>query len=215
VTDLQLRQHVLDELEFEPSIDAAHIGVSVEKGVVTLTGHVASFAERAAAEGAVRRVKGVKAIAEDIEVRFPFEKHTADDEIAARGVKILAWTTGLPEGRVEVKVEQGWVTLAGEVEHQYQKSAAATAIGRLSGVRGVSNLIEIKSRPFVSETERRIEAALRRVMGDDAEDIQIKLQGTRVILEGEVRTWHQRDKAEWAAWAAPGVTAVEDRLQIA
>jgi osmotically-inducible protein OsmY len=215
VNDLQLRQNIIDELEFEPSVDAAHIGVAVDGGVVTLTGHVASYAEQSSAESAVQRVKGVKGIAQDIQVRYPFEKHTADDEIAKRAVKILAWMTSLPEGQIRVKVEGGWVTLTGQVDSQFQKSAAAEAVGRLSGVRSVGNLIEIKPGILTYETQKRIKDALSRNIGVGASNIRISFQGSKVILEGEVRSWHQRDRAEWAAWAAPGVTAVEDRLAIA
>src|SRR6516162_8925706 len=140
---LQLRENVVDELEYEPSIDAAHIGVAADKGLVTLTGHVASYAEKQAAIAAVRRVKGVRAIAEEIEVRYPYQK-TPDDEIAKRAIDILAWDTMVPSESIQIMVHDGWVTLTGSVDWHYQKKHAEEDVRRLSGVRGVTNAVEIK-----------------------------------------------------------------------
>ena len=144
MSDIQLRQNVLDELEFEPSIDAAHIGVTVDDGVVTLTGHLSSYAEKIAAEEAVRRVKGVRAIAEEIEVRYPGQKQTSDDEIAKRALNILQWDTFLPHENIRLTVHKGLVTLTGEVQWYFQKSGAEKAIRKLSGVTGVVNDITVK-----------------------------------------------------------------------
>src|SRR5687767_14161916 len=144
MNDKTLRQIVIDELDFEPRIDAAHIGVTAEGGVITLTGHVGSYAEKIAAEEAVRRVKGVKAIAEEIEVRYPFAKKTADDEIAKRAVHILEWDSSIPKNRVEIKVQRGWITLSGEVDWYFQKQAAEHAVRKLTGIVGVNNMISIK-----------------------------------------------------------------------
>jgi len=215
MSDTELRQDVIDELEFDPRFDGAHIGVAVDRGVVTLTGHVASFAERTAAVAAARRVRGVRAIADDIEVRFAQEPKTADDQIAKRAVDILAWDVHIPRGAIEVLVENGWVTLTGVVNWRYQKAAAETDIHKLSGVRGVSNRITI--RPLVDSTDLkdRIEAALRRYAEVEAGTLRVTVVGgNRVILEGKVDNWRERMAIEDAAWSAPGVVDVDDRLTI-
>ena len=139
MSDSALRQDIIDELDFEPSVKAAHIGVAVDSGVVTLSGHVCSYAEKLAAEQAAKRVKGVKAIAQEIEVRYPSDLKTADDEIAKRAVNILRWSAVVPQDAVQVKVQDGWVTLSGQLEWQFQRTAAETEIRRLSGVAGVIN----------------------------------------------------------------------------
>jgi osmotically-inducible protein OsmY len=212
--DLELRNDILAELEFEPGIDAAHIGAAVEDGIVTLTGHVADYAGIMAVERAVRRVRGVKGVAQEIEVRYPSAKGTGDDEIAERAARILAWQTGLPEGEIQVKVEDGWVTLAGEVDSRFQRGAVGEAIGQLAGIRGVTNLLTIRPRPLTRATKRLIEDAMRRYLGADAGHIRIKLQDGAVTLEGHVRSIHERDMAENAAWSAPGVAHVENLVPI-
>lgn len=215
MSDTELRQDVIDELEFDPRFDGAHIGVAVDRGVVTLTGHVASFAERTAAVAAARRVRGVRAIADDIEVRFAQQPKTADDQIAKRAVDILAWDVHIPRGAIEVLVENGWVTLTGVVNWRYQKAAAEADIHKLSGVRGVSNRITI--RPLVDSTDLkdRIEAALRRYAEVEAGTLRVTVVGgNRVILEGKVDNWRERMAIEDAAWSAPGVVDVDDRLTI-
>jgi osmotically-inducible protein OsmY len=214
MTDVTLRQNVLDELEFEPSIDAAHIGVTAEGGVVTLTGHVATYAEKDAAERAARRVKGVHAIAQEIEVR-PYGTHvTADDEIAKRSISTLAWRTTVPRDAVTVRVQNGWVTLEGKVEWQYQKNAAASAIRDLAGVVGISNLIAVAPRPTSSDVKRRIEEAFRRDAELEAQSIRVDVLDGRVTLDGTVKRWSERQAAEHAAWSAAGVKSVEDHLRI-
>jgi osmotically-inducible protein OsmY len=212
--DLDLRQNIVDELEFEPSIDAANIGVAVENGIVTLTGHVASYIEKTAVETAVKRVKGVRAIAEEIEVRYPERKHHADDEIASRALDIIAWDTALPDGTIEVKVQKGWVTLTGEVRWHFQRMAAEQAIMKLGGVVGVSNLLTIKPTASASDVKNRIEDALRRYAEVEASQIKVRVADNRVILEGGVRAWNERSAAEHAAWSVPGVVSVENRLSI-
>lgn len=216
MSDLTLRQTVLDELEFEPSVDAAHIGVAVKDGVVTLSGHVSSYAEKVAAERAVRRVKGVQAIAQDIDVRYPEDQKTADDEIALRALNILRWSSVVPSGSVLVKVQDGWVTLSGQVNWQYQRSAAESQIRRLSGVKGVLNSIAIKPRVQPTDIRRKIEEALKRNAEIQAQTIRISVEdGGRVGLEGNVHDWRERQVAENAAWSVPGVVRVDDRLHIA
>ena len=214
ISDLQLRQDVLDELEFEPSVNAAHIGVAANRGVVTLTGFVANYAEKAAAERAVRRVKGVKAIAEEIEVRLPSDTKRSDDEIAARAVEILKWQVGFPADRLAVKVEKGIVTLTGDVDWQYQKADAEHVVHKLSGVIDVLNQIRIAAPVRASEIKEKIQKALQRSAEVEASGITVQTEGGRVVLSGKVRAWYERDIAERAAWSAPGVTEVQDHLTI-
>ena len=214
ISDLQLRQDVLDELEFEPSVNAAHIGVAANRGVVTLTGFVANYAEKAAAERAVRRVKGVKAIAEEIEVRLPSDTKRSDDEIAARAVEILKWQVGFPADRIAVKVEKGIVTLTGDVDWQYQKTDAEHVVHKLSGVIDVVNQIRVAAPLRAADVKEKIQKALRRSAEVEASRITVHTEGGRVVLSGKVRAWYERDIAERAAWSAPGVTEVQDHLTI-
>jgi osmotically-inducible protein OsmY len=215
ISEHQLRQDVLDELDFEPSVNAAHIGVGVNAGVVTLTGFVSSYREKLAAERAARRVKGVKAIAEGIEVRLPSDKKTADDEIAGRAVDILKWRVGFPADRISVKVEKGLVSLTGEVDWQFQKAEAEAAVHHLSGVVGVVNLVQVRSKVHDAEVKEKIQKALQRSAELDASRITVQAEGAgRVVLGGKVHAWYERDLAEQAAWAAPGVTAVVDHILI-
>jgi len=213
--DDQLHQDVLDELDFEPSINAAHIGVAVEDGIVTLTGEVGSFAEKYNAERAVRRVKGVHGIVEHIKVVFPSDKVTGDAEIAERVLASLKWSALVPADRITVKVENGWVALNGELDWQFQKSAAEAAVRRLSGIKGISNLIKLPPQVAGTNVKQRIEDALKRNAEVEAQRIQVGVNGSKVILNGSVDTWHERNVAESAAWAVPGVTMVEDHLRIA
>jgi osmotically-inducible protein OsmY len=211
--DLQLQQNVVDELDFEPRVDSAHIGVAVTGGVVTLSGHVASYVEKLAAEAATRRVKGVRAIADEIEVRYPFEKKTADDEIAKRALDILNWDATVPPGAVIVTVRDGLVTLSGEVEWKYQKSAAEGQIRKLSGVNAIINNIKIKPRVQPSDIQQRIENALRRNAEVEAHAVRVVVQdGGKVTLEGTVHDWQEREAIQNAAWSAPGVVSVKDHL---
>lgn len=214
MTDLSLRDNVLSELEFEPSVNAAHIGVAADNGVVTLSGHVGSYAEKLMAERVVQRVKGVRAIAQEIEVRWPSDRKTSDDEIAQRALKIIEWDTTIPNGRVQLKVQKGWVTLAGEVEWYFQSSAAEAAVRKLSGVTGITNNITIKPAAHAGDIKHRIEDALKRNAELEANQIRVLVSGHRVTLEGKVGAWHERVLAERAAWAAPGVAVVEDRLAV-
>jgi osmotically-inducible protein OsmY len=212
--DLQLRQDVIDELEFEPSINAAHIGVTANRGVVTLTGYVTSYAEKTAAERAARRVKGVRAIAEEIVVRLPSDTKRADDEIAARAVDILKWQVGVPADRIRVKVESGVVTLTGEVEWQFQKTEADHVVHKLSGVVNVINDIRVASTVHAFEVKEKLEKALQRSAELEASRISVETEGGKVTLKGKVRAWYERDIAERASWSAPGVTEVENRIAV-
>lgn len=214
MNDLSLRQTILDELEFEPSIDAADIGVATDNGIVTLTGHVRTYAEKEAAERVVRRVKGVRGIAAEIEVRIFGPKETDDDDIARRAVKMLDWNVSVPKDSVQVRVLKGWVTLRGEVEWQYQKNAAYDAVYGLGGVVGVSNLIELKPRITAIDVKKRIEDAFKRDAALEAGAIKIDVQGRKVTLSGKVKTWSERQAAERAAWSAPGIATLDDRLTV-
>jgi osmotically-inducible protein OsmY len=215
MTDSSLRQDIIDELDFEPSIDAADIGVAVENGIVTLTGHVPTYAQKITVEDVVRRVKGVKGIAQEIEVRPVGSNRTADDEIAKRAVNTLGWNTSVPSSAVQVKVQSGWVTLTGKVEWFYQKNAAAHAVRDLAGVVGVTNQIEIRQQASATDVKKRIEDALKRYAEVEAQAIRVDvLDGGKVRLDGKVHAWSERSAAERAAWPAPGVTTVEDRIAI-
>lgn len=211
-TDKQLQQDVLAELKWEPSIDSAHIGVAAADGVVTLSGHVKSYAEKVAAERAAKRVRGVQAIAQEIDVHFPSDPKLSDDEIAGRITQMLEWDVLVPDDRLQVKVEKGWVTLTGTVDWQYQKTAAEKDASKISGVKGVSNLIELKPIIAPDNVRSKIEAAFERNAEVEASDITVKTEGSKVILGGWVRAWYEREIAEKAAWSAPGVTQVEDHI---
>jgi osmotically-inducible protein OsmY len=213
MSDLQLRQDVLDALDYEPSVEAAHIGVAVDKGVVTLAGHVASYAEKQASIAAVRRTKGVRAIADEIEVRFPSDKKTSDDEIAKRAIDILGWDTMVPSSSIEVMVRDGCVTLTGSVEWHYQKKQAEEDVRKLSGVRGVINAIEIEPSVHAEDVKRKIEEALKRHAAIESDAIRVTVpEHNKVVLEGKLRSWDERYAAANAAWSAPGVKSVEDRM---
>ena len=211
--DKTLRLDIIDELDFEPSIDSAGIAVAVVDGVVTLSGHVNSYAEKLAAERTVSRVKGVKAIAMELEVRLSSSPKTSDEEIAKRCLDILKWNV-LTSETMKVKVEHGWVTLSGSVDWAYQRQAAERVVNRLSGVRGVSNLIAIKPALNASHIREKIEKAFLRNAELEADRITVRADQGKVTLEGQVKTWHERQIAEQAAWAAPGVTSVEDRIRV-
>ncbi len=211
--DDALKKNVEAELEWEPSIDAAHIGVAVENGVVTLSGHVETYAEKARAENAAKRVRGVRAIAQEIEVRPKHSNTHADDEIAKRAVNLLTWDVMVPD-TVQVKVQNGWITLSGKAKWQFQRNAAEENIRKLGGVVGVTNLIEIEHRVDASGIKNRIEEALKRNAQIEAGRVRVETVGGEVTIEGTVHSWQERDAVEQAAWAAPGVKSVVDRVRI-
>ncbi len=213
--DLELRRDLLDELDWEPSIDPAEIGVMTHEGIVTLTGPVRSYTEKLAAERVVRRVKGVKAIANDLEVRLPGSAARSDADIARAAVDALEWKTSVPEGRIGVSVSKGWITLEGEVEWQYQRDAAFEAVHHLFGVTGVNNLITVKPRVSASDVKSRIETAFLRSAELDAQRVRVETRDGKVTLRGDVCSWSERQEAERSAWAAPGVTQVENLIAIA
>lgn len=212
--DHKLQKAVLEELGWEPSVTAAHIGVAANDGVVTLTGHVGSYAEKHAAEAATGRVKGVKAVAEELEVRLPFETQRSDEEIAAAVVDRLRWNVAVPRDAVKVKVESGWITLSGEVAWHFQREAAEQDISRLLGVTGVSNHISIRPKVNVANLSDDITHALHRSWFFDPTTITVSAEGGNVRLHGTVNSPHDRKVAAATAWAAPGVTGVENEIAV-
>ncbi|WP_367253280.1 BON domain-containing protein [Pseudomonas sp. stari2] len=215
MNDLSLRNTILDELDFQPDIDAAHIGVSVDNGVVTLSGFVKTYVQKVNAERAVKAVRGVRGVAEEIEVRPDKDAGTADDTIAKRALSIIAWRSDTPEGDIKVVVQKGWVTLEGQVDWQYQREVAESAVRKLSGVVGINNHLLLRTKVKVVDIQQSIEDALKRNAEIDAKGIHIKVEGGVVKLEGKVHFWHERQIAERAAWSVPGVSKVDDQLLIA
>jgi osmotically-inducible protein OsmY len=215
MTDKLLRKDILEEFEFDPSFDAEHIGVAVENNVVTLSGHVDNYAQKLAAIAATRRVKGVHAIAEEIQVRFPFQPKTADDQIAKRAIDILRWNSTIAKFSIDVLVQQGWITLSGFVDWQFERNVAEDCVRKLSGVVGVSNDIKLKAGVNTGDVKAKIEAALKRHAEIEADAIRVVLKGSdHVILEGKVHSWAERRAAENAAWSAPGVLNAEDHITL-
>lgn len=212
--DITLRQNIIDELDFEPSIDAANIGIAVEDGIVTLTGHVGCYSEKETAERVAKRVRGVRGIAQEIEVRIFGSYETSDDDIARRAADMLDWNVSVPKAAIQVKVQKGWITLTGKVEWQFQKNAAIDSVRNLAGVVGLSNLIEITPRISAADVKKRIEDAFRRDAELESQGIRVEVSGGSVTLKGKVHTWSERRAAERAAWSAPGIKTLNDQIAI-
>jgi osmotically-inducible protein OsmY len=213
-TDIELQRDVLDELTWDPSVNPAHVGISVRDGIVSLTGHVSSYAEKYAAERAAERVYGVRAAANELEVRLPGGSARTDEDIAAAAAKALEQNVAIPSDTVKAMVSSAWVTLNGEADWQYQREAAESAIRYLPGVLGVTNLVVLRPHATYSDIKTRIEDALRRTAELDAKRVEVEVADGHVTLTGNVRSLAERQQAERAAWAAPGVCDVEDRIAV-
>jgi osmotically-inducible protein OsmY len=213
-TNETLQQDVLDELSWEPSIDAGGVGVSVHGDTVTLSGHVRSYAEKRTAEKAALRVRGVNALANELEVRLPSDLRLDDTDIATAATATLKWHVSLPEDAVKVTVERGWVTLVGHVDWEYQKRAAERALRDQRGVKGVTNNITVTPSVRADHVQAKIRSAFQRSAQIDADHVTAAVQGTEVTLSGVVRSWAEKKEAEYAAWSAPGVTAVKNQVRV-
>ncbi len=213
MNDQALKQRVLDELAWQPGFDEAHIGVTVRGGVVTLTGYVGSYAEKCLAERAAGRVTGVRAIAEELEIRYA-SGIGQDDDIARQAIDVISWNLAVPRDRVKIKIEKGWVTLRGDVDWRFQQQAAEADIRNLFGVMGVSNAIEIRPKVQVCDIERQIKSAFHRNGEFVAENIVVTADGRTVTLTGQVSNYYERTLAAETAWSAPGVTQVHELLTI-
>ena len=214
MTDREVKQHVENALDWEPSVDAANIGVSVDGGVVTLRGDVGSYAAKAAVEHVCLRVYGVQAVANDLTVRLMASFERNDTDIAQAAVTALKWNAIIPENHVSVTVSNGWLTLGGTVDWQFEKQAAARALRDLTGVKGVVNNITLKPQIQAGDVKAKIEDAFKRSAEIDARRVTVIAMDGKVILNGHVRSWAERQEAERAAWAAPGVSQVDDRLTV-
>lgn len=213
-TDSQVQEDVMDELKWEPILNASEIGVAVKNGIVTLSGSVETYSKKLAAERAAKRVAGVKAVALDIEVSLTSSGKRNDTEIAQAVINALKWNTQLPSEKIKVKVEDGWVTLEGQVEWEFQKNVARSSVENLFGVKGILNNISLLPQSKPTEIKQKITAALQRNATLDAEKIKVESSGNKVILTGTVRSWTEKMDAEEAACAAPGVTMVQNNLKI-
>jgi len=212
--DLAIRHDVLSELDWDPRFDSRNIGVAVKNGVVALSGHVSSFAERKAAQEASQSVAGVTAVANDIVVELGYETTRTDAEIAETAVDALKQNIAVPRDAIQLVVREGWITLDGEVAMWHQKNAAESALINLRGVKGINNNIVIRSFVSPNEVKQKIADAIRRRAQTDADNIRVVAGEGAVTLEGQVSSWAQRQQAEMAAWQAPGVSKVVDNLTV-
>ena len=213
-TDAQIQKDVMDEIKWEPFLHASEIGVAVKNGIVTLSGQVDSYSKKLSAEKATKKVLGVKAIAEDIQIGVSPAYKKTDTEIAEAVLNALKWHTAVQEEKIKIKVEDGNVRLDGEVEWEYQRTNAKTAIENLSGVRSVINFITVKPRATATDVRQKIASAFHRSATIDAEKITTEVVGSKVILKGKVRSIAEKEDAEIAAWNAPGVTILENKLTV-
>jgi osmotically-inducible protein OsmY len=211
-SDSDIERDVKDELQWDPDTDATDIAVSVKGGVVTLAGYVKSYSDKYEAEAAAKRIAGVRGVANDLEIRLPSVDERPDPDIARDAVAAIKAHLPISSENIKVVVQNGWVTLEGRVEWQYQRQTAENAVRRIKGVKGVTNLIQLKPRVQPEEVKKKIEEAFRRNAEVDANRIIVETNGSQVILKGTVRSWIEREEAERVAWSAPGVTSVDDRI---
>jgi osmotically-inducible protein OsmY len=213
-TDADIHKDVLAELQWEPSLRDDDIAVAVRDGVVTLAGFVDSYADKWKAERVAGRVKGVKAVANDLEVKLPAPSQRPDPDLARAALDALKWNISVPQDGIQVKVEKGWITLEGDVDWYYQREAAERAVRNLTGVKGVTNLITVRARPTPSDVRQRIKEALQRGASFDADRITVEIQGNKAILRGTVRSYAEMRDAERAARNAAGITEVQNLLTV-
>jgi osmotically-inducible protein OsmY len=213
-TDLEIQKDVMEELKFEPILNASEIGVAVKNEIVTLSGTVDTFSKKVAAERAAKKVAGVRAVALDIDVKLSSFGKKNDTEIAQTVLNAIKWHSTLKEDKIKVKVEDGWVTLEGEVEWEFQRIAARTLVEDLLGVTGITNLLKVTPKLSSKEIKQKISFAFHRSATIDSEKVSIEAIGNKVILTGKVRSWAEKKDAENAAWAAPGVSSVDNNIVI-
>lgn len=214
--DFQLKEHVEEELSWEPSVNQTGIGVSVHDAIVTLSGRVRSYSEKGAAERAVLRIRGVKALASELEVTLPGEYERTDEDVARSAANVLVWNAALPKDAIKIKASNGWLTLSGAVPWNYQRIIAERAVSHLVGVKGLTNEIQLKPvlKPTPTEVKASIEAALKRSAEVEARRIHVETHGSTVVLAGIVDSWPERTAAERAAWAAPNVSDVQNDIHV-
>jgi osmotically-inducible protein OsmY len=212
--DTEIRRDVQNELQWDPSLDETAVGVNVKDGVVTLVGAVAHYADRYTAEEVAKRVNGVRAVANDLEVKIPAPGERSDTDIANAAANALKWNFSIGSYGIKAVVKHGWITLSGQVNYGYQRTVAESVVRYLMGVTGISNEITIKPSVTMVDVKQKIEEAFLRQARFDAKDIDVKLHDNQVTLKGHVHSWREKDDASRAAWAAPGVAKVENQLQV-
>jgi osmotically-inducible protein OsmY len=213
-TDYEIQQDVINQLKWNPYLNSSEIGVSVKDGIVTLSGHVDVYSKKIQAEQSAKKVSGVRAVAEDIVVGISPVYGKTDAEIAKAALDAVKWNSSVDDKQIKVKVEDGVVTLEGEVEWEYQRQSARNAVVNLIGVKSVINTIMLKVKATPKDIQQKITAAFHRTATIDAEKVSVEVSGTRAILRGSVRSYAEKDDAEEAAWAAPGITNVENKLTV-
>jgi len=213
-SDAELKADVLSELKAEPRVKITDIGVLVKEGTVTLNGYASSYGEKFAAVQSAKRVAGVKAIADDIQIKLPDSSHRTDGDIANAAANQINWTAMIPKGTTEVTVREGWITLEGEVEWWYEKNAAENAVHHLTGVKGVTNLIKIKPKPASEDIESIMKNSFERNALLEARNIQVETSENKVVLRGRVQNYTEREEAERIAWSTPGVLSVDNQLDV-